>query len=298
MKLSPRTPYNIAFVFLMLTALWGVVSFFSYHIAPLPERLPPAVLNALQAAARPGERIYLADQRFDQFVGSHPQFNIFPGSGRNASRAAADTQFFLIGDQTLPRSFAALDGFTIREIAYADGVTLRRFDKAGAQFADYRVSDSFPEGLMVRSSVYPAGAPFRDRLFVTGLDSWQNVQIKEGEFSKKPRVALAVHPLDGADKWVELTVDPARWQASRMLFEYGVADSGDCKGGCPPVKITLTQEERVITVESADGQWRTAPLDGFATGRPFTVRVAVDKAGKRHFFCDILFQVPLAGGPR
>lgn len=298
MKLSSRTPYNIAFVFLMLTALWGVASFFSYQIAPLPEKMPPAIQKAIETDSRPGDRIYLADQRFDQFVGSHPQFNIFPGTGKNASIAAEDTHFYLIGGSSLRHSFAALKDFDHREIAYADGVTLWRFDKAGALFAEYRLSDSFPEGLMVRSSVYPDGSPRRNRLFVTGTEVWQNVQAGGGEFGRKSRTALSTHPLNGGDQWVELTVDPARWQAAEMAFEYGVADSGDCKGGCPPVKITVTQDEKIITLESKDGQWQSAPLNGFAPGRPFTVRIVADKAGKRHFFCDILLRAPLAGGAK
>ncbi|HOW50516.1 MAG TPA: hypothetical protein PLV42_00570 [bacterium] len=296
MKLSPRTPYNIAFVFLMLTALWGMVSFFSYHIAPLPERMPQPLLNALEAAARPGERIYLADQRFDQFVGSHPQFNIFPGSGKNASIAAADTQFFLIGGTSLRSDFAALEGFDRREVAFADGVTLWRFDKRGAQFAEYRLSDSFPDGASVRSSLYPDGSPLKDRAFITGRDPWQNIQVSGAEFGKKHRTALTAHPLHGADQWIELTVDPAQWKAPRISFEYGVADSGDCKGGCQPVRITITQDEKNIRLESKDALWQEAPLDGFAADRPFTVRIVAPHAGKRHFFCDVLFRAPVAGG--
>lgn len=290
MKLSPRTPYNIAFVLLMLTALWGVASFFSYQIAPLPERMPAAFLDLLSREVRPGEPIYLADQRFDQFVGAHPEHNIFPGGGSNAARAARAARFFLIGGASMPSDFRGLTEFEATVAATAEGMTLWRFDRTDGAPAEYLLSDAFPDGLTVRSSAFPDGAAFRNGEFVLGPAPWERAQIKSGEFGPERRTALSVHPLDGADKWIELTVDPARWRAAAISIGYGIAASGDCKGQCPPVAVTVTQEGRERSFTTRDMVWQQSELKDFAVDRPLAIRIVAEKAGKRHFYCDLIFR--------
>lgn len=290
MKLSPRTPYNIAFSLIMLTALWSIVSFFSYHIAPLPERMPAAFLDILSREVRPGEPIYLADQRFDRFVGSHPQYNIFPGGGLNAPKAARAARFFLVGGASMPGDFGDIEGFSSTVAAGSDGLTLWRFDRIDGAPAEYLLSDAFPDGLTVRSSAFPDGAAFRNGEFVIGPAAWERAQIKTGEFGPERRTALSVHPLDGAGKWIELMVDPARWRADAISIGYGIAASGDCKGQCPPVTVTVTQDERERSFTTRDMVWQQAELNGFAPDRPLAIRIVAEKAGKRHFYCDLIFR--------
>ncbi|HNT27998.1 MAG TPA: hypothetical protein PKH10_07455 [bacterium] len=290
MKFSSRTPYNIAFVFLMLTAIWSVFSFFSYHTAPLPERMPGPLLDILSREVRPGEPIYLADQRFDLFVGSHPQYNIFPGGGSNAPKAARAARFFLVSGASMPDDFDDIEGFSVTVAAEAEGMTLWRFDRTDGALAEYLLSDAFPEGLTIRSSAFPDGARYRNGEFVIGPMAWERAQIKSGEFGPARRTALSVHPLDGADKWIELTVDPARWRAEVILLGYGIASSGDCKGQCPPVTVTVTQGERTRSFETRDMVWQQAELREFAADLPLTIRIVAEKAGKRHFYCDLIFR--------
>ncbi|HSA33124.1 MAG TPA: hypothetical protein P5077_05305 [bacterium] len=290
MKVSPRTPYNIAFALILLTAVWSVFSFFSYHIAPLPERMPGPLLDTLSREVRPGEPIYLADQRFDRFVGSHPQYNIFPGGGSNAPKAARASRFFLVVGASMPGDFGDLDGFSATVAAAVEGLTLWRFERTDGAPAEYLLSDAFPDGLVIRSSAFPDGAAFRNGEFVIGPAPWERAQVKSGEFGPERRTALSVHPLDGPDKWIELTADPARWRAAAISLGYGIAASGDCKGQCPPVTVTVTQEERERSFTTRDGVWQQAELKGFAADRPLTIRVVADKAGKRHFYCDLIFR--------
>jgi len=284
--------YNLAFIFLMVTSLWALFSFFTYHIAPLPERMPEKFTSIFDRELHPGEAVYLTDQRYDAFVWNHPNYNIFPGGGRNADRARTMSRFFLVGSPSLPSDFKALEkDFSVSPIATEEGVTLWRFThRRGCPFF-YRLSDAFPEGVTVRSSQFPDEAPFRNGEFIVGNAVWERVKVKTGEFGTEKQTALSVHPLNGLDQWVELIVDPLPWKAKSLSFGYGIASSGDCKGTCSPVKVTVVQGEKTLFFETTDGVWRQADLTDIAPDQVLAIRVVVEKAGRRHFYCDLFFHV-------
>ncbi len=295
MKRMLRNPYNLAYLFLLAVALWSLFAFFTYHIVPLPERMPEAFTAILDKELRPGEPLFLTDQRYDAFVWNHPQYNIFPGGGRRGAQAAAQGRFFVVGASDLPGEFAALKKeFSVTAVARENGMTLWRFVRREGMPAEFRLSDSFPTGITVRSSVFPNGAVWENGEFTVGRAVWEKVQVKSGEFGGERRSAISVHPLNGDDQWIELTVDPAPWHAETLAFGYGVAASGDCKGSCPSVNIVVTQGERSVAFESADNRWQRSDLAGFDATRPLTIRMSVSKAGRRHFFCDLFFIVPPA----
>jgi len=295
MKQIVRNPHNLAYLFLLIITLWSLVAFFTYHIVPLPERMPEAFIATLDRELRPGEPVFLTDQRYDAFVWNHPQYNIFPGGGRHGAQASAQGRFFVVGSSDLPGEFSALKKeFSITAVAREDGMALWRFVRREGAPAEFRLSDSFPADITVRSSVFPDGASFENGEFTVGHATWEKVQVKSGEFGGERRSALSVHPLNGDDQWIELTVDPAPWHAEALAFGDGGAAAGDCKGSCPPAKIVVTQGERSVSFESADNRWQRSDLAGFDATRPLTIRVSVSKAGRRHFFCDLFFIVPPA----
>ncbi len=287
-----RNPHNLAYLFLILLALWSLGSFFTYHIAPLPERMPSSFITILDRDLRPGEPVFLTDQRYDALVWNHPNYNIFPGGGRRGDQAAGQGRFFLIGSSNLPQEFSRLSkDFSAAVVAQENGLTLWHFARREGSPVEFRLSDSFPAGITARSSVFPEGAPLANGEFTVGHAVWEKVQVKSGEFGGERRSALSVHPLDGDDQWVELAVDPRAWHADALALGYGIAASGDCKGACPAVQITVTQGERHLSFTSADNRWQRSNLAGFEATKPLTIRVSVARAGRRHFFCDLFFEV-------
>lgn len=118
-------PHNAVLVFSVLLVLWVVYSFFSWHLRPLPKRIPAGIVSEINTKGFPGEPVFLSSQLMDEFVLNHPDLNIFPAGGESLKNAQTMPVFYII------ESFKGLACKTVapelkeREVLKLDGYVLK-----------------------------------------------------------------------------------------------------------------------------------------------------------------------------
>lgn len=281
--------YNLSLVFTIFIALWAAYSFFSYQIQELPDRLPDTLEKYLKENYLYGEPVILSEETLDQLVWKYPEYNIYPGGGKNAEKAAEFANFLLISYNGIPRAFKNLKDYEQKPVISEGIFSIHRFVKKDAGYLEYR-SVNFFEKLKVTSVLRPEPSPLINGEYKTGPEPWNNVLIKSSDFFGKRRTAISAHPLGGADKFVYIELPPFRDGGAEVVFEWGVADSGECSN-CNPVKAELTQDDKTLLLLSQDRVWQSKKLDGFVAGKPVKLSISANDAGKRHFHFDMVYRV-------
>ncbi len=290
MKRLFSSRYSFSLLFLCILVCWSLISFFGYHIKLLPEKLPQPLYTYLTKEILPGEKIFLADARFDQLIWNYPELDIQPGSGISVKQAGGETLFYLISDRQLPRDFGKLPGFKIDKVVQDQNFSLFRFSKGDMAFRTLRLS-SLIDKIRVNSSFYPGGAAFKEGQYITGPEPWNYISVRNADFDKKPRTLVSMHPLHGSDKYLQVISPALETPAQEIVFEWGVADSGKC-GSCKQISVTVTQDTLKKEFKSADGVLQRAVLEGFDGRKPIGISITVENAGMRHFYIELTYTIP------
>ena len=278
-------PHNAVLVFSVLLVLWAVYSFFSWHLRPLPKNIPEEIVKEINAKGFPGEPVFLSSQLMDEFVLNYPDLNIFPAGGETLKNAKSIKGFYII------ESFESLacndiaEEFREKELISSNGFVLKECSSLKNGEQSFTAS-SFIEKFTV--SVPPAkSVEFKRGAFKTGFNGWQKVETGSAQFNKKNIIAISAHPLPEG-KTIKIEIPSIDRKNLKIMFGYGIADSGKFKGS-KPVDIKISQADKELVFHSVDGKWTEKELKGFSSFEPVTVNISTENSSKRHFYFDIRY---------
>lgn len=280
------TKHNAVLVFSIFLTTWAVYSFFSWHLKPLPQKIPAEIVSMIDSKGYFGEPVFLSSQLMDEFVLNHPDLNIFPAGGDTLSNAKSIRNFYIIESfQPLKCSTISKD-FKEELLLSSNGYALKKCNSSKIKEEVINAS-SFLEKFIVTVSPSIEPVMFRRGSFKTGHNGWQKIEVGSAEFNNKNMMAISAHPLP-ENKKIIIEIPSIDKNTSKITIGYGIADSGKHKGS-KPVEITVLQLSNEIKIHSSDGKWIEKKLSGFSSFEPITVTISVEKSGKRHFFFDIRY---------
>jgi hypothetical protein len=277
--------HNAAAVFAIILTIWALHSFFSWHISPIPEKIPEKVLEQSGAEFKHGEPLFLSSQLLDKLVLNHPELNIYPAGGNSLKNAKSMGVFYIL------EKFQSLDCDQIdnklkREIiANTEGFVLKKCISPDSSNIIY--ASSFIEKMTVTTDDEEIPAKFINGKFKTGRSGWQKIEAGSAEFGDDFKSAISAHPLPDKKK-ITILMPSVDIRTKKIVLGAGIANSGVFRGS-KPVIITASQNNLKKELKSVDGKWVERELSGFSGDEPVTITIHTEKSGKRHFYFDLKY---------
>ncbi len=286
MKIISLNLHKIIFFFFSAITVWSVYSFFSWHIKPLPDKFPPEVESYLMSNMEEGLPVFLSSELLDRTVLGYPQLNIFPAGGDAWQNAPLFFEFYIVSGFRNLKCGDISDDHSGEKIVRQDGMTLLRCKKQG-KGGRVLTASSMIHNFKVSTEGTTTQLPFYMGRFSTGDRNWQRINVEPAFFDGKRKMAVNAHPL-GDKKKIFIEIPPLKKSFKHISAGFGVADSGTTRRGAP-VKVSFSQNEKVLEFRSVDGKWIKSELKDFSGEHPITVTVSTQNAARRHFYFDIYY---------
>jgi len=277
--------YDLISVFFILLTVWSIYSFFSWHIKPLPDRLPEKIENYASENIIHGTPVFLSSELLDRLVLNYPALNIFPAGGNSLLNASFYNDFYIIsGFQSLKCSRISKDYKS--EIVVKDkGMSLIKCEKE-SNVREFFAS-SFLSDFIVVSGEKQKPVPFVKGKYFTGEKGWQKIGVEPAFFEGIQKIAINAHPLDD-NREIVIVIPPLDKNVSSIAAGFGVADSGKTRKG-KPVSVTFSQDDKSFEFKSVDGKWIEEELVDFSSQLSIKVSIKTKSAARRHFYFDIKY---------
>jgi hypothetical protein len=278
--------FNITAIFFTVVTLWSIYSFFSWHLRPLPEKLPVGIENYISENLKTGEPLFLSSELLDRLVLEYPALNIFPAGGNSLKNASSYNDFYIISAfnklkcKNISKDLEALT--VLRE----EGFKLIKCTKKDSGKKVVYAS-SFLSRFTVTTGEEDTPAEFLKGQFITGDRSWQKINSGSSVFEGVLKFAISAHPLN-ENKIISVKIPPLDIDAVSIKGGFGIADTGVTRRSTP-VFIKFYQDGKEKGFKSVDGKWMEEELKGFNSKEPINVTIKTQNAARRHFFFDIKY---------